>query len=393
MASILLAIIYLCFISLGLPDSLLGSAWPTIYTQLDLPVSYMAYIAMTISAGTIISSLLSDGLSHKIGDGLLTAISILLTAVGLLSFSFANQYWQFFLCAIPYGLGAGGVDAALNNYVALHYKAKHMSWLHCMWGIGAFVSPNIMAFGLTHRGWHQGYFIVFVIQAIISLVVFLSLPLWKKAQQVPDNRKTDEPTPKHLGVFGVFKLPCALLVFFAFFAYCSIENVCFQWSASYLVIVKGVSEELAANSVSFLYLGMALGRLTSGFLTVKFSDLTLIRIGEAIIFASLMGIIFIPNSIASVICLGILGFGAGPIYPSIVHSTPQMFGKENSQAVIGIQMAFAYVAGLGIPPLFGLFADHVGVWVFPFFAAFFLVLTILLYEIAVIVKKKTPQNN
>lgn len=388
MASLLIALIYLCFISLGLPDSLLGSAWPSIYPSFGVPVSYMSFVSMTISAGTIISSLLSDRLSKKLGPGLLTALSILLTVAGLIGFSFVKAYWMFFLMAIPYGLGAGGVDAVLNNYVALHLKARHMSWLHCMWGIGAFISPNIMAFGLAHQGWQEGYRIVFIIQAVICLLVFISLPLWKKVEaKEPIETSTEDEKPS-LGIVGVFRLKGALFIFIAFFCYCALEQATFQWSASYYVLVNGVDEELAASLASLAFLGITVGRLLNGFLTIRFKDHQLIRAGAIFIVIGVIMLACSKNVYLSAVSFFLLGFGCGPIYPSIVHSTPALFGKKNSQAMIGVQMAFAYTANLSMPALFGVLADHIGINVLPYFLAVFLVLMVVFYEIALRMRQK-----
>lgn len=372
MASLLIAIIYMAFISLGLPDSLLGSAWPVMYGQLDVPLSYMGIISMIISAGTIVSSFASDFITRKLGTGLVTAISVLMTAAALFGFSVAGSFALLCVIAVPYGLGAGAVDAALNNYVALHYSSKHMSWLHCFWGVGAAISPYIMGFCLTYgAGWQKGYFSVSIIQTVLTAALFLSLPLWKKRPSAADGNIDNEPS-KPLGIKGAFKIKGVPFVLAAFFCYCSMEATAGLWASSYLKEYRGTSEETAAMFASLFYLGITLGRFICGFAADKLGDKKLIRIG---ITGAILGIVLIilpvHTDIPALVGLVITGVGCAPVYPSIIHSTPSNFGKENSQSVIGIQMAFAYIGTTLMPPFFGVIADNVGLFMYPFCLLFF----------------------
>ncbi|MBD5105156.1 MAG: MFS transporter [Ruminococcaceae bacterium] len=372
MASFLIAIIYIAFISLGLPDSLLGSAWPVMYGQLDVPLSYMGIISMIISAGTIVSSFASDFITRKLGTGLVTAISVLMTAAALFGFSVAGSFALLCVIAVPYGLGAGAVDAALNNYVALHYSSKHMSWLHCFWGVGAAISPYIMGFCLTSgAGWQKGYFSVSIIQIALTAALFLSLPLWKKRSSATDGNIHSE-TSKPLGIKGAFKIKGVPFVLAAFFCYCSMEATTGLWASSYLKEYRGTSEETAAMFASLFYLGITFGRFICGFVADKLGDKKLIRIGiMGAIFGIVLIILPVHTDIPALGGLVITGIGCAPVYPSIIHSTPSNFGKENSQSVIGIQMAFAYIGTTLMPPFFGVIADNVGVFMYPFYLLFF----------------------
>ena len=372
MASFLIAIIYIAFISLGLPDSLLGSAWPVMYGQLDVPLSYMGIISMIISAGTIVSSFASDFITRKLGTGLVTAISVLMTAAALFGFSVAGSFALLCVIAVPYGLGAGAVDAALNNYVALHYSSKHMSWLHCFWGVGAAISPYIMGFCLTSgAGWQKGYFSVSIIQIALTAALFLSLPLWKKRSSATDGTIHSE-TSKPLGIKGAFKIKGVPFVLAAFFCYCSMEATTGLWASSYLKEYRGTSEETAAMFASLFYLGITFGRFICGFVADKLGDKKLIRIGiMGAIFGIVLIILPVHTDIPALGGLVITGIGCAPVYPSIIHSTPSNFGKENSQSVIGIQMAFAYIGTTLMPPFFGVIADNVGVFMYPFYLLFF----------------------
>lgn len=363
MYSLLLVIIYLAFVSLGLPDSLLGSAWPVMHAELGVPVSYAGTIAMIIAAGTIVSSLLSDKLTIRFGAGLVTAVSVLTTAVALFGFSFSRSALPLFLWAVPYGLGAGAVDAALNNYVALHYASRHMSWLHCFWGVGASVSPYIMGWCLSGGlGWNTGYWSVGVIQVVLTAVLFLSLPLWKR--QAADT--SDVPkSAKGLGLSQVFRINGVPLVLATFFCYCAMEQTAGLWASSYLVQHRGFSTEAAARFASFYFLGITIGRFVCGFAADRLGDKRLIRVG---IYGTIAGIVMIalPFDALSLAGLLVAGLGSAPIYPCVIHSTPQHFGRENSQAIIGIQMASAYVGTTLVPPFFGLIASHISIGLYPF---------------------------
>ena len=387
MGSLLLALIYICFISLGLPDSLLGSAWPVLHAEISVPVSYAGIISATIFVGTILSSLFSDKLLHKFGAGSVTAVSVTLTALGLFGFSVSNQFWMLILWAIPYGLGAGGVDAILNNYVALHYKAQHMSWLHCMWGVGASISPYIMSFALVRLdGWNYGYLIVSVVQIILSVFIFISLPIWKKG--ISQNiEKEEESIPKALSFREIFAIKGAIPCFLAFFGYCSFELTTSLWASSYLVQRWEFSPEVAAGFASMFYLGITFGRFANGFLAMKLTDRTLIRIGICVVTLG-VGLLFIPlHSTFALVGFAVIGLGCAPIYPCIIHMTPDVFGRDKSQAMIGVQMAFAYIGFLLMPPLFGIIAEKISIALLPVYQALLLILMFVMHEIVVRSKK------
>lgn len=396
MYSLLLAVIYLAFISLGLPDALLGSGWPTMYTQLQVPFSYAGIISMIISAGTIVSSFFSDRLTRKFGAGLVTAVSVLLTAGALFGFSVSDSFYLLCIMAIPYGLGAGAVDAALNNYVALHYSSRHMSWLHCFWGVGAAVSPYIMGFCLGKGlGWSRGYFSVSMIQIVITAILFISLPLWKsrtdekeggiepkcaEAEQIQTDQ-TKAASSKALSLREILRIKGAPYILITFFAYSAMETTTGLWASSYLVQYLLMEPEKAAKFASFFYLGITVGRFLCGFVADKMGDKALIRLGGGIAGAGIL-LVLIPFPVTTPALLGlvIIGFGCAPVYPAIIHSTPFYFGKENSQALIGIQMACAYVGSTFMPPLFGTLAARIGIWLYPVFLLVFEVLMVLTSE-------------
>ena len=355
MFTILLSIIYISFISLGLPDALLGATWPVMYEELQVPMGYAGILSMTIAGGTIISSLLSDRLVKKLGAGVITTLSVCMTAMALWGFSTAHHFIILCLWAIPYGLGAGAVDAALNNFVALHYKAKHMSWLHCFWGIGATLGPYIMGFCLTSgMRWHSGYSIVFIIQIVLTGLLIFSLPVWKK---VNGTIKEQEETPS-LTMKEVIQIPGARQALIAFFAYGALESVTGLWGSSYMVMERGMSVEVAAKGISLFYLGITMGRFLSGFITMKLSDEKMVRLGQCIALIGIgLLIIFQGNKILYLAFI-LIGTGCAPIYPSLIHATPNHFGKDLSQAIIGMQMACAYTGSTFVPPLVGFMAEH-----------------------------------
>ena len=368
----LLLIIYLSFISLGLPDGLLGAAWPSMYPDFGVSVSYAGAVSMTIALGTIVLSLLSDRLTWRFGPGKVTAVSVAMTAAALFGFSGCTEYWMLLLWAVPYGLGAGGVDASLNNYVALHYSSRHMSWLHCMWGVGASTGPYIMGWVLSGGShWSGGYRIVGALQILLTIVLFLSLRLWKNRQAEVE---TAEPVPLN----RVFRIPGAKEILVTFFCYCGLEQTAALWASSYLTLSRGVDAETAAFFASLFFLGMTVGRGLNGFLTLKFDDKTLIRLGAAII-ALGAGAMLLPGNMALAGLL-LVGLGCAPVYPCIIHSTPANFGPEKSQALIGVQMASAYVGTLLMPPVFGLIANHIGAWTMPIYLLAILVLMTLMHE-------------
>lgn len=387
MYNLLLTLIYVCFISLGLPDSLLGSAWPVMHGQISVPVSYAGIISMIISIGTVLSSLMSDRMQRKLGTGKITAISVAMTAVALFGFSVSSRFWMLILWSIPYGLGAGAVDSVLNNYVALHYKSKHMSWLHCSWGVGASISPYIMSFSLLKIGnWNSGYLIVSIIQIVLSVFVFLSLPLWKK--NVSDNKgENSQDVSKPLKFKEIISIRGALPCFITFFCYCSLELTTSLWASSYLVQNRGITPEIASGCASLFYLGITAGRAINGFLALKFSDRTLIRLGLGIIFAGIV-LMFLPfNSVFALAGFVVIGLGCAPVYPCIIHMTPDIFGKEKSQAVMGVQIAFAYCGFCIMPPLFGFIANHISIALLPLYLMIFLLLMAIMHETVIKIKK------
>ena len=379
MTHILLAIIYAAFISLGLPDALLGAAWPSMYREIAVPVSSSGFIFMIIAGGTIVSSLQSDRLTKTFGAGKVTAFSVLLTAVALFGFSISRSYTALCLWAIPYGLGAGSVDASLNNYVALHYASRHMSWLHCMWGIGASAGPYVMGAALTGGyGWNTGYRSIAVLQFGLSAVLLVSLPLWRKRQDGQDDPKSHKAQP--LSLRQVAAIPGATEIMLTFFCYCAVEQTANLWASSYLVLYHGLSAEAAAGLASMFFTGITAGRFLSGFLTLKLSDIQMIRLGQGGIAAGIF-MLFLPfGKTSALLGLGLIGLGCAPVYPSIIHATPAHFGQDKSQAMIGVQMAAAYAGTCLIPPLFGLVANHITVALMPLYLAALLLVMIVMHE-------------
>ena len=382
MTTLLLIIIYFAFISLGLPDSLLGSIWPIAHRELGVPLAWSGPIFMIISLGTVVSSLFSDRLTRRLGAGLVTILSVALTALALFGFGISTSYWMLCLWAVPYGLGAGSIDAALNNYVALHFKSRHMSWLHCMWGIGASTGPYIMNMILTQGGtWHQGYQTISLIQLILTAVVMLSLPLWKKQRLVSDANTTNSNSPSHaLSLREIFALRGAKEVMITFFAYCALEQTAGLWASSYLSNFRGIDPVTAAGYASLFYLGIKGGRAISGFITFLLNDSQMIRLGQGIAALGLLLLLFAPIDALSLAGLVIIGLGCAPIYPSIIHSTPAHFGTDKSQAVIGVQMASAYLGNVFMPPLFGLIARYTSIALYPVYLILLLILMIIMHE-------------
>lgn len=383
MYTLLLLLIYLAFISLGLPDSLLGSAWPVIHQELQVPLSYAGAVTMIISFGTICSSLMSERLTKKLGVNIVTVCSVLLTAIALYGFSTASAFWMLCLWGIPYGLGAGAIDAALNNYVALHYNSRHMSWLHCFWGVGTIISPYIMSYALTTSVWQNGYRMVSFLQMGITVILLVTLPVWKV------NRKANEQKAGQaavIGIRGALKIKGVPQLLLGFFSYCSLESTLLLWSSSYLVGAKGVTAQKAAAFASLFCIGITAGRFLSGLVTEKLGDYNLIRIGTGILLLGCIAMILpLKTDVAALGGLVVMGLGCAPVYPSIIHATPDNFGAQNSQAIIGIQMASAYVGSTFMPPVFGLIANHISVALMPFFVLFFIVLMYIMV-------KKTFQN-
>ncbi len=386
MYSLLLALIYIAFISLGLPDSLLGSGWPAMRADLGVPVSYMGIVSMVISGGTIVSSLFSDSLTRKCGARVVTAVSVLLTAVALLGFSFSGKFWMLIVFAIPYGLGAGAIDAALNNYVALHYKAKHMSWLHCFWGVGTIVSPFVMSYALATSTWHNGYRIVGFVQLGIAALLLLTLPVWKV------NQNAAAKTQKKIGLPAAVKIRGVPFLLIGFFAYCAAEATTMGWASTYFAEVKGVSADQAAQYASLFYIGITVSRFLSGFVSEKLGDRKLILTGTAILTCGILLLMIPAASGVAIAGFIVIGFGCGPIYPCIIHSTPYNFGAENSGAIIGIQMASAYVGSTFMPPLFGLLGNKISFSILPVYIFIFFLLMIVMTELTFRCGKKRRQS-
>ena len=366
MFQLLLVIIYISFISLGLPDSLLGSAWPSIYPELKVPVSYAGIISMIIALGTIVSSLQSDRLTRKLGTGKVTAFSVGMTAAALFGFSISHSFWMLCLWAVPYGLGAGSVDASLNNYVALHYESRHMSWLHCMWGVGATIGPYIMGFALTGgMTWNGGYRIISVLQIVLTILLAVSLPLWKGKKSADSSSENSQALPRALSIKSILRIPGAKEVMVCFFCYCAVEQTAALWASSYLALYKGVPAETAARFAGMFFIGITVGRALSGFLTMKLNDVQMIRLGQGLIGAGVLIMLLPLGAGASLAGLIIIGLGCAPIYPCIIHSTPDRFGADRSQAIIGVQMASAYIGTCLMPPLFGALSERLSIGLMP----------------------------
>ncbi|MHB9294195.1 hypothetical protein Holit_03322 [Hollandina sp. SP2] len=373
----LLIMIYLSFISLGLPDSLLGSAWPSMYSLLNVPLHYAGYISMIIAGGTVISSIFSEKIIRHFGTGIVTAVSVLMTATALIGFSISHTFIALCLYAVPLGLGAGSVDAALNNYVALHYKARHMSWLHCFWGVGASIGPIIMSAFLMHKNsWNLGYRTIGIIQFCLALLLFILLPLWK-------NRKRYEPTGQHQSIHfsTLFHIAGVKQVLTAFFCYCTIETITGLWGSSYLVMVKNISPEIAAQWIALYYIGITSGRFISGFVTLKLNSRQMIRLGQGIIGCGILVLILPIGNETLLPGLFMIGLGCAPIFPGLLHETPENFGGEYSQSIMGIQMASAYIGTTLMPPIFGRIASYINFDIFPLFIGIILLIKIIMVEI------------
>ena len=435
MTSLLLAVIYLAFISLGLPDSLLGAAWPAMHEDLGAPLSYAGAVSMIIALWTILSSLASDRLTLRLGTGRVTAISVSMTAAALLGFSLSGSFYQICLWAIPYGLGAGSVDAALNNYVALHYKSRHMSWLHAMWGVGASAGPCLMGLAIARgAGWAGGYAAVAALQALLTLLLFCSLPLWKKrpgaaarakaaqatptqtqtAQEIPAQAQTTQATQamptqpqaaqaqparaqdaretperrRPLPLAAVVRIRGAREVMLAFFCYCAVEQTSGLWASSFLHLSRGMSAERAAELAALFFLGITAGRVVSGFLTLRLSDTRMIRLGQLLLLLGVL-LLLLPADACAVAGLLLAGLGCAPIYPCIIHATPAHFGEERSQAIIGVEMAAAYIGTMLMPPLFGVLAGRIAVTLLPLYL---LALLALMTAMTERLERKTGQR-
>ncbi len=376
--SFLLGIIYLSFISLGLPDALLGSAWPNMYPEFQVPVSYAGMISMIIAFGTILSSLQSDRLTRRFGTGKVTAASVGITALALWGFSVSHSFLQLCLWAIPYGLGAGSVDASLNNYVALHYASKHMSWLHCMWGLGTTLGPYIMGAVLTGgAAWNMGYRVISLLQIVLTAVLIISLPKWKEENPAGEETRGGKP----LTLREIISIPGAKAIMLCFFCYCAVEQTTMLWASSYLNLAKGIDAKTAASFAGIFCTGITVGRGINGFIAMKWKDEQMVRMGEGIILMGILVMLLPLGNLASLIGFSLIGLGCAPVYPCIIHSTPEYFGAERSQAMIGVQMASAYVGICLMPPFFGLLANHISIRILPLYLLFFLVIMGVMYEL------------
>lgn len=365
MAAVLLAIIYLAFVSMGLPDALLGSAWPSVYGTMGVPVSYAGIVTIIISGGTVVSSFLSDRLLRRFGTGWVTAGSTLMTAVALFGFSGATRFYHLCLWAVPYGLGAGSIDAALNNYVALKYKSRHMSWIHFFWGVGATAGPVIMG-GILSGGaaWTEGYRAVGVLQSLMTLALLLSLPLWKRSDlpQASDGKSSGRMTRAQ-----VLRMPGAKALLVAFFCYSAVEATAGLWASSFMSLSRGVDPIVAARWASYFYLGVTLGRFFLGFVSDRIGDRGMIRLGQGCVIVGVLVLAIPLSGAVSFAGLLMVGLGCAPIYPCLLHETPTNFGVENSQTMMGFQMACAYTGSTLMPPLFGLIAGRTTIALYPVF--------------------------
>ena len=375
MKILLLAIIYIAFIGLGLPDSLFGTSWPQIYVEFNLPIALESVISITVSLGTIISSLLSSKLISKLGTGKLTAFSTLLTALGLIGFSFSPNIYVMIILAIPLGIGAGAIDIVLNNYVALHYSSSQMNFLHCFYGIGVSISPYILSLVLKDEGgWRNGYRIVFIVQLCISLLLLFTLPLWNK---VRDEKMEREESYKPLSIRETLRIKGVKYMCALFFIICTIECVCSHYGSTYLVEYKGLEVDEAALGVLLFFVGMAVGRFLSGVLATKLHSWTIVDIGVVALFIAIVLLIIPGSKVLSFAGLFLVGFGNGPLFPNFNYLAPISFGKEVSQSVISLQMSFAY-AGIMIGPLVcGLLGQYIGMVIFPYYLLLFFILLLL----------------
>ncbi|BDV31620.1 MFS transporter [Microbacterium terricola] len=390
--SLLLAIIYIAFISLGLPDSLIGAGWPVMHQDLGVPVAFAGIITMIIAGGTILSSLASERVTRRFGAGVVTAVSVGMTAAALVGFSASGSFWMLCLWAIPYGLGAGAVDAALNNYVAVHYAARHMNWLHACWGLGASISPFVMSYALSSgAGWSSAYLVIGLIQVVLTFALLISIPLWGKVNPIVPSGHADDVEDAgghssgrggtHVPLAQALRIPGVGLVLIAFLAYCALESTAILWATTYLVADRGVDPATAAAFASLFLIGVTAGRFLAGFFADRVGDQQMIRggfvtVGVGVVLLALP----VDTDVLALAGLVIAGLGCAPIYPAIIHSTPVNFGRRNSQAIIGIQMAAAYTGSTFAPPLFGALSAWTGMWTFPLFLGLLVVLGVVMSE-------------
>ena len=370
MATALLIIIYIAFIGLGIPDSLFGTAWPAIYSEFELPISFGSFVTIIISCGTVLSSVISSKIISRLGTNKVSAYSTLLTALALLGFSFAPNLWVMCFWAIILGVGAGAIDVALNNYVAIHYSATHMSFLHCFYGVGVSASPYILSLVIAGNfGWRGGYRIAFAIQLIITLLLFLSLPLWRKAHG--GENESEENTHKDLSFGSVLKIPGVKMMCSLFIASCAIECTCGGWGSTFLVEYKHLPAEKAAQIIMIYYIGMTIGRFLSGVLAAKLHSWKIIKLGQIVLGLALLLLILPGGVYLCALGMFLIGLGNGPLFPNFNYLTPENFGSDISQSVIGIQMASAYIGIMVAPALCGLLGQVFGMIIFPFYLIVF----------------------
>ena len=362
----LLIVIFICFIGVGLPDSVLGSAWPVIYKELNLPISLAGYISATVSACTIVSSLMSARVIKRFGVGSVTAVSTVMTAVALFGFAFTKSPIYFFVMAVPLGLGAGSIDTALNNFVALHYSASKMNFLHCFYGLGIAASPYLMSAVLkVDNNWRKGYLVIAIIQSAISIIAIMALPIWKKAEKTDFENNGCES--KVLSLSQMFRMPMALMSAFAFFASCSVELTAGAWSSSYFVNTKGVPADRAAQITMLFYIGFTAGRFLSGVLTKKLSRWTIVYTSGLIMLLSLVLLMLPLDVTVSSVALFFVGMGIGPMFPNLAHLTPEIFGRDISGSIMGLQQTASYIGIMLMPWIFGLIAENLSTALFPFY--------------------------
>lgn len=374
MATLLLITIYLSFISLGIPDSLFGAAWPAIYAEMQLPVSYANFVTLTCSACTCLSSILSARVINRFGTGRVTAASILMTACALMGISCSGHLTFLVLLAIPLGLGGGAVDSGLNNYVALHYNARQMNFLHCFYGVGVSISPYILSLALSGTGgWRGGYRMMSLIQFGIAAVVLLTLPLWNRTHAA-DGTPVEEEPQITLSLRAMLRIKGLPLMWLMFAAACAIEVTCGAWGSTFLVEHKRMAVDLAAKVVTCFYVGMALGRFASGLLSARLLSSQLVILSQVVIGIALLLLMLPLGGFAAAAGLFLTGFGIGPIFPGLMHLTPVLFGRSSSQSIIGTQMAAAYIGIMGLPALFGILAQHFGAGLYPYYMAIFFVI-------------------
>lgn len=361
MTHLLLAVIYLSFCSLGFPYSLLGSAWPTMYVQFGVPVSYMGVISTTISAFSVLAGLLNERLTKRFNTWLVTTVSMALTAIGFFGFSVSRSFWLLFALSIPYGFGVGGIDASLNNYAVQHFSSRYTTWMHCMWGLGASVGPAVMSYALTGgQGWQMGYRYISLIQIALAAMLVFSLPLWKKnASPAGEQKKSALSLRQIVAIPGVWR---AMLFCFS---YCTLEQTTSLWAATYLVQHCGVTAEAAAGYTSLFFIGLTAGRVLSGFISARFTDAQMLRTGLCAVLCAVALLLLPLGQTAALCCLVLLGLGCAPVYPSFMHATSGHFGKEKAKAVVGVQLSCAYLGNAVMPTLFGVIANRTGVGIFP----------------------------